>query len=290
MVDFWKNKTAIVTGGGSGIGKALALAMAQRGARIVVADINEESAYHVAAECGQLSVGRAVDVRDAAAVQLVIDETVRLYGRIDFLFNNAGLGVAGETDEIPLAAWNRLIDVNVRGVIHGVLAAYPHMLRQRSGHIVNTASLAGLGAAPLLTPYCATKHAVVGLSTSLNIEARARGVRVSVICPAAVETPLLDSTRIEGLPAPKWVPNMRRFLERLSGPPYPADKLATEVLAAIERNKAVIVIPARARIVWLTARLFPGIAAKIASGPVEAERAERRSHRVGEPAARHGNH
>ena len=275
MSGMWKDKTAVITGAGRGIGRALALALAHRGARVAVTDINQESAERVAAECGPAASTRCLDVRDAQAVQQVVDEAVREHGAIDFIFNNAGIGMAGETDEIPLPAWDVLIDVNVRGVIHGIKAAYPHMVRQGSGHIVNTASMAGLGGVPLLTPYAMTKHAVVGLSTSLRHEAKARGVRVSVLCPGGVDTPLLDSKSFDGQAYEGWLPNVRRYLERLGGPLYSADKLAEETLAAIERNRGIIVIPARARMVWTISRWFPALVDKVYPGAVAAERAER---------------
>jgi NAD(P)-dependent dehydrogenase (short-subunit alcohol dehydrogenase family) len=275
MSGIWKDKTAVVTGAGRGIGRALALAMARRGARVVVTDINEASAERVAAECVSAASANRLDVRDAQAVQAVIDEVVREHGAIDFLFNNAGIGMAGESDEIPLAAWDTLIDVNIRGVIHGIKAAYPHMVRQGSGHIVNTASIAGLGGVPLLTPYSMTKHAVVGLSTSLRLEAKARGVCVSVLCPSGVETPLLDSTSFDDQKYEGWIPNVRRYLQRLGGPLYSADKLAEEALNAIERNQGIIVIPARARLAWRVSRWFPALIDKVYPGAVAAERAER---------------
>ena len=280
MAGIWKDRIAVVTGAGRGIGRALALAMSRRGTHVVVTDVDEESAGRVATECGPTGSARQLDVRDAQAVQSAIDETVREHRRVDFLFNNAGIGMAGESDEIPLAAWDAVIDVNLRGVIHGVVAAYPHMVRQGFGHIVNTASLAGLGGVPLLAPYSTTKHAVVGLSTSLRYEARARGVRVSVICPAAVETPLLDQKKIDGLETPEWIPNIRRYLGRLSGPPYPADKLAEEVMIAVERNRGLIVIPGRARMIWRISRFFPAMAEKVYPGPVAAERGDRRSQQT----------
>ncbi len=274
-----KGKTAVVTGAGSGIGRALSLAMAKRGAHVVVTDIDEESARRVAAECGPGASARHLDVREAQAVQQTIDETVRDHGAIHYLFNNAGIGVAGEVDEIPLAGWDLIIDVNLRGVIHGVAAAYPHMVRQGFGHIVNTASLAGLGGVPLMAPYSMTKHAVVGLSTSLRHEAKARGVRVSVLCPGAVETPLLDRNKIYGVGYDVWVPNVRRYLERLGGPPYSAEKLAVETLAAVERNRGIIVIPGRARMTWRISRYFPSVVDKVFPGAIAAERAERKRSR-----------
>jgi NAD(P)-dependent dehydrogenase (short-subunit alcohol dehydrogenase family) len=280
MVSTWKDKTAVVTGAGSGIGRALALAMSRRGVRMVITDINGESARSVAEECGASARARQMDVRDATAVQAVIDEAVRANGTIDFLFNNAGLGLGGETDEIPLSAWNTMIDVNIRGVVHGIKAAYPHMVRQQSGHIVNTASLAGLGGVPLLAPYSMSKHAVVGLSTSLRHEARARGVRVSVLCPGGIETPLIDSKMFDGQKYEGWLPNVRRYLEALAGPIYPVDKLAEEALSAVERNRGIIVLPARARSLWRMTRWFPGLADKTYPAAVAAERAERTRSRT----------
>ena len=114
------------------------------------------------------------------------------HGRLDLMFNNAGISLLGETQDLPLEQWNAIIDVNIRGVVHGVAAAYPVMIKQGSGHIVNTASMGGLMAAGLLTSYVMTKHAVVGLSLALRSEAAAYGVGVTAICPAAVNTPILD--------------------------------------------------------------------------------------------------
>ena len=113
-------------------------------------------------------------------------------GALDVMFNNAGISIGGETEELTLDHWNSIIDVNIRGVVHGVHAAYPVMVRQGSGHIVNTASMGGLMAAGLLTSYVMTKHAVVGLSLALRSEAAAHGVGVTAVCPSAVDTPILD--------------------------------------------------------------------------------------------------
>ena len=268
----WENKTAIVTGGGSGIGRALCLALSKRGVRVLVTDVDAASAQKAATECGGKATAAALDVRDAAAVRACVEGFAGEQGRLDFMFNNAGIAVAGESNEIPLAEWQRVIGVNVHGVLHGVLAAYPIMLRQGHGHIVNTASLAGLGPAPLAAPYALSKHAVVGLSASLRIEAASRGVRVSALCPAAIETPLLDSENPKEI---AWAPNMRRFLTALAGPPYPVEKCAEETLDAMERNVGVIVLPARARLAWRIGRLSPALVEKIALGAVARERAER---------------
>lgn len=271
----WKDKVALITGGGSGIGKALSLAMAKRGVRVVVTDVNAETAARVAEQCGPGATSRGLDVRDAQAVKEAVDAAAAPTGRLDFLFNNAGIGIGGNAHELTLAHWERILDINVRGVLHGITAAYPRMVQQGSGHIINTASMAGLGPAPLLAPYAMTKHAVVGLSTSLRMEAAALGVRVSVLCPSAIETPILDSDNPSDLPAVTWRPNIRRFLTRLAGPPYPVDRLAAEALEAIEANEGVIVIPARARMLWRLGRLVPALVEKGSIAAVAAERASK---------------
>lgn len=273
----WHGATAVLTGAGSGIGRALALAIARRGTHVVVTDMSGEAANLVAAECGGTACGYPLDVRDADAVRTLIEAVARERGRLDYLFNNAGIAIGGEAQELRLEHWERILEVNVRGVIHGVVAAYPLMVKQGTGHIVNTASLGGLGPLPLATPYAMTKHAVVGLSTSLRGEAAALGVRVSVLCPGAIETPMLDSDNPPDLPRIGWRPDTRRYLTRLAGPPYPAEKFAVDALAAIDRNQGVIVIPARARLAWRLGRWAPRLVEKLVLAAVREERALRDS-------------
>jgi NAD(P)-dependent dehydrogenase (short-subunit alcohol dehydrogenase family) len=200
-------RIAIITGAASGIGQALASALVARGDTVVVADIDGDGAERAAGELARGGPGAArptvVDVRDAGAVQALVDQTRGQYGRLDVMVNNAGVAVGGEASELLLAHWDRVIDVNLRGVVHGVQAAYPVMIGQRSGHIVNTASLAGLLPSPGLTPYAMTKHAVVGLSLSLRAEAAGYGVRVTAVCPGVVDTPILDRGGLDDLPSPR---------------------------------------------------------------------------------------
>lgn len=273
----WKDAIAFVTGGGSGIGRALSLELARQGACVTVTDLNGEAAANVATEAGRGATSLALDVRDADAMREAITETAKRGQRLDMLINNAGIGVSGEAHEIPLAHWDRILDVNVRGVVHGIIAGYPIMVRQRSGHIINVASLAGLGPCPLFTPYSMTKHAVVGLSTNLRIEAAAHGVQVSALCPAAIETPLLDSENPRDLPTVPWRPNTRRLLEAFAGPPYAVDALAREALDAAAKDEAIIVIPSRARFLWRLGRLFPALSEKVSGAAIAKERATRMS-------------
>ena len=145
-------RIAIITGAASGIGRALARALVLRGDTVVVADIDGDGAERVAGGLARQGPGAAtpaaLDVRDAAAVAALVRSTYDSHGRLDVMVNNAGIAIGGEAYELLLAHWDRAIDVNLRGVVHGVQAVYPIMVRQRSGHIVNTASLAGLLPAP----------------------------------------------------------------------------------------------------------------------------------------------
>jgi NAD(P)-dependent dehydrogenase (short-subunit alcohol dehydrogenase family) len=253
-------QVAIVTGGGSGIGAALVRALTARGATVVIADIDEVGAKSVSdsVRAGGGTVSTAVlDVRDSAAVADLVNQTAAEHGELDLMFNNAGIAVGGLVEELTLDHWDRVLDVNVRGVVHGVHAAYPLMLRQGHGHIVNTASLAGLVPGPSLAPYAAAKHAVVGLSLSLRAEGASRGVRVSAVCPGFVDTPLLGRVN-PGLPQTETGANAAA-LARLLGKLYQADPLAQDVLAGVERNRALIVAPRSARIAWRMTRYAPGV-------------------------------
>ncbi|MGH9029830.1 MAG: SDR family NAD(P)-dependent oxidoreductase [Acidimicrobiales bacterium] len=259
----FEGRVAIVTGAASGIGRALAVELTRRGATVVLADIDEGGAKSAADALAAGPPGRAsgagLDVRDADAFTELVGRVSSDHGHLDFLFNNAGVGVSGEVADLSLAHWERVLDVNLRGVVHGVLAAYPVMIRQHSGHIVNTASLAGLLPSPLLTPYAMTKHGVVGLSTSLRIEAARHGVRVSAVCPGVIDTPLLDTPNPEDLPAVESAPHGRDLLERTIGNAYPPRALAEDVLAGVARNRALIVAPRHARVPWRIYRASPNL-------------------------------
>ena len=246
---------ALVTGAASGIGLALSRALVRRGARVWMTDIDGSAVEAAAAAVGGGARAGRLDVRDAPAFRDAVAAVVRDAGRIGWLFNNAGIGVGGPTESVTLDAWNAAIDVNLRGVVNGVAAAYPTMVAQRCGHIVNTASTAGLLPVPLLVPYATTKHAVVGLSTSLRIEAAAHGVRVSALCPGPVDTPLLD-VRPDGAPSGL---DTRAFLTRLAGEPMRADALAEAALDAAARDVGVIVLPARSRATVALNRWAPGL-------------------------------
>lgn len=242
------NQVAIVTGGASGIGRALSEELARRGAIVVVADIRLEAAQDVASHISASAV--YADVSQAAEVQALVDDTVRRHGRLDLMFNNAGIGVGGEIRDLTLEHWRAAIDINLRGVVHGVAAAYPVMVRQGSGHIINIGSLSALIASPGLAPYATTKGAVVSLTGALRGEAEMYGVRASVACPGFVDTAIFDNAI--GVKVDK-----QALLKRLGLPLIPAADAARAILRGVERNEGVIVFPSSARLVWRLARFAP---------------------------------
>ena len=288
----FEGKQAIVTGAGSGIGAALCRALVSAGATVVCTDIDGDAAEHTASTLGANARSARLDVTDAAAVQATVDEVVDRAGRLDLMFNNAGIVWGGDTELLTLDQWNAIIDVNIRGVVHGVAAAYPLMVRQGHGHIINTASMAGLTAAGQITSYVTTKHAVVGLSLALRSEAVTRGVGVLVVCPSAVETPILDKGAVGGFVGRNY------FLYFLQGQgvrtAYDPDRLARDTLRAIEKNKAILVKPRLAHAQWLFARLSPTLMQRMSSassngsGPARSQPVHRFAEQTGVPATQPG--
>jgi NAD(P)-dependent dehydrogenase (short-subunit alcohol dehydrogenase family) len=259
MARSFHNQIAIVTGGASGIGRALCQELARRRAMAVVADIDYEGAQAVAsaiAANGGRATAAPLDVTRAEDVQRLVEETVRTHGRLDYMFNNAGIGVGGEVRELTLDHWRKCIDINLWGVIHGATAAYTAMLRQGSGHIVNTASAAGLVGEPGLTPYSVTKSAVVALSTALRAEAEAFGVRVSVVCPGFVDTAIYENAI--GIQIDK-----DEFLKKLPVKLVSAPDAARAILRGVERNESIMVFPFYARLAWWLVRINPGMLGRL---------------------------
>jgi NAD(P)-dependent dehydrogenase (short-subunit alcohol dehydrogenase family) len=253
----FENKIAIVTGGASGIGRALCQELAQRGARVVVADINAPVAHQVASAltaAHQQAVSACVDVSQEQSVQTLVHETVAQYGRLDYMFNNAGIGLVADLRDMTLEHWRRIVDINLWGVIYGTTAAYHIMLQQGAGHIVNTASAAGLfPSAALGTAYTATKHAVVGLATAFRPEAAQFGVKVSVVCPGIVNTGIFDAMTCINVERQQM-----RALMSAVGLIEPA-QCARVILRGVSRNQAIILVTWQARVMWWLYRISPAL-------------------------------
>ena len=192
-----ESKVAIVTGGASGIGRALCEQLARAGTIVVVADINVPGAQQVASGIERTG-GRAepceVNVSSASEVESLVQATVSKHGRLDYMFNNAAIAVVGEIRDSVLDDWRKVLDVNLMGVIYGSLSAYKVMLQQGSGHIVNIASITGLLPGPVLAPYSTSKWGAIGFTLALRAEAAELGVRVTAACPSLVNTNIPDRT------------------------------------------------------------------------------------------------
>jgi NAD(P)-dependent dehydrogenase (short-subunit alcohol dehydrogenase family) len=195
-MDEVRGKVAVVTGGASGIGRALATRFIAEGMNVIIADVEQGPLEAAAAELG--AHGVRTDVADAASVAALADATLERFGAVHVLCNNAGVGGGGQIKDLTLKDWQWVIDVNLWGVIHGVHTFLPHLLQNPDGgHIVNTASMAGLVAAPGIGPYNAAKYGVVAISETLADELAADGSRVgvSVLCPGLVRTNIFTSQR-----------------------------------------------------------------------------------------------
>lgn len=242
MQDF-EGKVAVITGAASGIGEALAKGAAAKRMKLVLADLDADRLEALArqfTDAGVQAIAVVTDVADAAQVDRLAQETLSAYGRVDLLFNNAGVLLTGPSWTCSLEDWQKVLGVNLWGVIHGIRRFVPLMLEQGTpAHIVNTASMAGLIAAPLNGPYTVSKQGVVALSETLHYELAAQQapLKVSVVCPGPVATAIAESSRSH----PADQSDQERAFETLLRQGIAAgmrpDDLAGQVFAAIREER-----------------------------------------------------
>ncbi|TMV48674.1 SDR family oxidoreductase [Paenibacillus mesophilus] len=251
----FREKICIVTGGGSGLGRALCRQLAEQGAILTVADLNKEAAYMVAREItdeGGKAVAAPVDVTIPESVESLVNQTLERYGRIDYMFNNAGVAVLGEFRDLPLAEVKKVLNVNLSGVLHGSYTAFRVMARQGFGHIVNTASGFGLAPGPTNLPYVTSKFGVVGLSETLRVEGLDLGVKVSTVCPGYIRTSLVEHVRT-------YRADARDVLSTLPVRLVEPEEAARLVLRKVGKNRAIIAFPSYVGLLTFLYRFVPGL-------------------------------
>lgn len=246
-------QVAVVTGAANGIGAATAAALVRRGLRVAVADIDAEALAKTTAELGEKAIAVPTDVADIEQVRALADRTLAEFGRVDLVVNNAGMGTGGPSWEVAPADWNRVWGVNIGGVVNGIHVFTPHLIAAGQGHIVNTASLAGLTVGLFGAPYAASKAAVISISESLRgeLDLVAPNVGVTVVCPGPVDTRMFrgladlaappedGATDSQGLPPEvmaKLAPMMEAVAE-MAKEMIPAPRAAEIILDAVEAGK-----------------------------------------------------
>jgi len=247
-------RRVVITGAGSGLGRALALEFASRGWRVAVTDINmarlAESAAQVAAAGGSARE-IACDVTKPADFARVLEAVRTGWGGIDVLVNNAGVAAGGFMDRIPMDEWERIIDINLKSVIIGCRTFIPQFAAQGSGHIVNVASNAGIASLAEMSSYNVTKAGVISLSETLRVELAPRGVGVTVVCPTFFKTNLMDGFRSSD-------ERQRRLAEGMfAKASIGAGEIARHVVRSIERGRLYALAQKDARLAWRGKRLAP---------------------------------
>ena len=245
MKDF-KGKVVVITGAGSGIGRATALAFAREGAKLHLTDINAERIEAVGREIQALGAEvktYVIDSSDRPAMEKFASDVYAASGRVDIRHNNAGIGVAAPFESIPLDLWEKIININLWGYIYGIHYFLPRMIAQGGGgHIVNTASAAGLTAAPLLGAYNTTKFALVGLSETMSMELQKCGIYTSAICPGIINTNIVKDTLFVAT-TPKLARRRNQIIDFYRNKGVSPERVARDVLKAVRKRRPLQLSP-----------------------------------------------
>lgn len=262
------DKVAIVTGGASGIGKALVHELCREGATVVIADRQVEESHELAASLrnhGFNVDNFHLDVTNYDIMESLVTHVHTTYGKIDYFFNNAGIMFMGDLENYSIDDWNYAVDVNLRGVINGVQAVFSVMKSQGFGHIINTASMAGLIPTAGSISYTTTKHAVVGLTRALKTEAASHGIDVSLFCPGVIRTPIMDGGKF-GRDIQNLSPTQKKsFLDAIEKiRPMDPDLFAKKALQSVAKREFTIILPRWNKIMWHLDRTSSRLGLKMA--------------------------
>jgi NAD(P)-dependent dehydrogenase (short-subunit alcohol dehydrogenase family) len=254
----FKGKVAVITGAGSGIGRSTAILLGKLGARVYVADLNGAAAIDTAGtinDAGGKATGHTIDVTQPEQLNALADEVFEAEGRVDILHNNAGIGHAGQVKDTPLEDWQKVIGVNVFGVVNGLNAFVPRMIEQGGeAHIVNTASMAGLAASAGMAPYVTSKFGVTGMSLALDAELKPSGIRVTALCPGVIDTAIVKESTIRGSIEKKH-DTLTNFYKTKGASP---DVVAKDAVNAILRKQVIKPSPAwQVTPGWILMRISP---------------------------------
>ncbi len=256
-MNHFSNKTVLVTGAASGIGRETALAFARQGAALVICDVDKvrlDETAAIARELGHNVMARVVDVADRNAMRSFSEEVHQGHA-VDVLVNNAGVAIAGGFLDTSLEDWDWIMGINLNGVIHGCHFFVPKMVERKSGYVVNVSSVAGYLGSGVLAAYCTTKFGVFGLSESLREELHPHGIGVATICPGIVNTPIVQSTRLRGRHATSEMRNRSQALYKKRN--YGPERVATAIVDAVLHRKQVVPVTPEAWAIYWMKRIAP---------------------------------
>ncbi len=259
------HKTAVVTGAASGLGRALAIGLAQAGADVAIIDKDTGGLAETAALLGRSGVrclAREVDVSDWSQMQAMADDVLSEWGRVDILVNNAGVGVGGELKDVPVDAIEWITGINLMGEIYGTKLFLPQMIERQQGHIVNVASLSALVILPFHIAYATTKHGLGGFSEALWCETRQHNIGVTLVCPAGIKTNIMAGTRsfATAKGQKKLEERWGEILEKTGMEPKDA---AERILRAVKKDRYLLLLGKEAYIMYYMKRFLPGVQRRV---------------------------
>lgn len=252
MEQTYKNKVCIVSGAASGIGMAVAKKLHSLGAIVYAVDMNLDGLEEIYKPLENVNT-RFLDITDYQAFSALIQSICSQRGELDYLFNIAGITIAGAAKDLTIEQWRKVLAVDIDGVVNGATLAYKQMVKQGHGHIVNLSSIQGLIPIPMEAPYVTAKFAVAGLSQALRVEGAPLGVNVSVVCPGFVKTPIFETSEMVGIDREAHKESISKY-EKFAISPA---ECAEVILKHTVKNKAIIPVTLLAKVYWLLYRLSP---------------------------------
>lgn len=253
----FKDKVIIVAGGASGIGEHLVRQLSSFGKTVIILDRNKKAGIQLAkdlkSEGAENVIFETLELKDSKATKKLLNYLDSTHGPIDYFFNTAGTFMAGEMRDTPVENWHAVMESNIKPIINGTAFSYEIMQKNGHGHIINIASAAGLFPVPIMSIYGATKHAIVGLTLGLRIEAKMLNIKVSVVCPTIVNTPLYDTAIYNNFKKSKALQFFKN--DKIQKP----ELAASRIIRSTARNKAIIHTAASTHLGWILYRVSPSL-------------------------------